>query len=123
MRVAITIWENRVSPVADSAGEMLVVDIVGKSIIHRRHERFEDDSLFHRAGKLAELSVSTFICGAISEFYSGLVEGYGIRLIPFARGQVDEVLNGFLSGSLVNPRISHERPSDRWMREDAEQED
>ena len=105
MRVAITIWENRVSPVADSAGELLVVDVAAESIISRRHECFEDDSLFHRAGKLAELCVSTFICGAISDFYSGLVEGYGIRLIPFARGRVDDVLNGFLRNTLVNPRL------------------
>ncbi|MDD5205684.1 MAG: radical SAM protein [Desulfobacterales bacterium] len=106
MRVAITIWENRVSPVADSAGELLVVDVAAESIISRRHECFEDDSLFHRAGKLAELSVTTLICGAISDFYSSLVQGYGIRLVPFAQGQVDEVLNGFLSGSLEN--LSHD---------------
>lgn len=119
MRVAITIWENRISPVADSAGEILVVDVAGGNIIRRRHERFEDDSLFNHAGKLAELSVTTFICGAISDFYSGLVEGYGIRLIPFANGQVEEVLNGFLSDSLVNPTIFHERPSVRGLKEDA----
>jgi len=120
MRVAITIWENRISPVADSAREMLVADVAGRKIIRRRHERFEDDSLFLRAKKLSELSVTTFICGAISDFYSGLVEGYGIRLIPFAHGRVDEVLSGFLTSSLVSPNISHERPSAQRMREDAE---
>lgn len=105
MRVAITTWENRISPVADSARELLVVDVGGGRIIRRRHELFDDDSLFDRAEKLSELSVKTFICGAISDFYSGLVEGYGIRLIPFVDGKVDDVLNALLS-NLENPRLA-----------------
>lgn len=120
MRVAVTIWENRISPVADSAREMLVVDIAGGSIVRRRRERFADDSLFHRAERLSELCIGIFICGAISDFYSSLVEGYGIQLIPFAHGGVDEVLNHFLTGSPGRPSISHERPSARRMREDTE---
>jgi predicted Fe-Mo cluster-binding NifX family protein len=100
MKVAITIWENRVSPVADSAREVLVVEVGGGRILRRRQEHFDDDSLFNHAGKLSELSVKIFICGAISDFYGSLVEGYGIRLIPFVYGQVDDVLNAFASNSL-----------------------
>jgi predicted Fe-Mo cluster-binding NifX family protein len=102
--VAVTIWKNRISPVADSAQEVLVVDIGGKSILSRHHERFNEDSLLYRARKLADLGIKAFICGAISDFYGGLVEGYGIRLIPFVHGQIDEVLNAFLNKSLLKPR-------------------
>ena len=105
MKLAVTIWENRISPVADSATEVLVLDIEGQHILRRQHECFEDESLFHRARKLADLRVKTFICGAISNFYGGLVEGYGIRLIPFVHGQVDDVLNAFVNESLLNPRF------------------
>lgn len=111
MRLAITIWENRISPVADSARELLVVDVGGGKIIRRRHEQFNGDSLFDHAGKLAELSVKTFICGAISDFYGGLVEGYGIRLISFVDGQVDDVLNGFLSNTLGESKARRQRTS------------
>ncbi len=104
MKVALTIWENRVSPVADSAREVLVVDMEGESILKRYHERYSGESLFYRAKKLADLGVKTFICGAISDFYGGLVEGYGIRLIPFVRGQIDDVLNAFMNESLLSPR-------------------
>lgn len=37
---------------------------------------------------------------AISDFYSGLIEGYGIRLIPFIHGQIDEVVDAFMNESL-----------------------
>ena len=105
MKVAVTTWEGRISPVADLTQELLVVDIGGQSITRRHHEHFDNDSLFYRAKKLDDLGVKTFICGAISSFYGALVEGYGIRLISFVHGQVDEVLNAFLNDALVNPRF------------------
>jgi predicted Fe-Mo cluster-binding NifX family protein len=105
MKVAVTIWKGRISPVADLTQELLVVDIGGQSITSHHHEHFDDDSLFYRARKLDDLGVKTFICGAISSFYGALVEGYGIRLISFVHGQVDEVLDAFLNNALVNPRF------------------
>jgi predicted Fe-Mo cluster-binding NifX family protein len=105
MKVAVTIWKGRISPVADLTQELLVVDIVGQSITRRHHEHFDNDSLFYRARKLEDLRVKTFICGAISSFYGALVEGYGIRLISFVHGRVDEVLDAFVKNALVNPRF------------------
>jgi hypothetical protein len=117
MKVAVTIWENRISPVADSAREVLVLNIEGQSVLGRHHEHFNDDSPFYRARKLADLGVKTFICGAISDFYRGLVEGYDIRLIPFVHGQIDEVLDAFLRNALVNPRFVMRGYLRRSMRE------
>jgi predicted Fe-Mo cluster-binding NifX family protein len=105
MRVALTVWENRVSPVADSARQLLVADIWNRSILGRRYEPFHQESLFYRARKLVDLNAKIFICGAISDFFRGLVEGYGIQLIPFIRGKADEVLQAYLSESLSNPRF------------------
>ncbi len=81
--------------------------------------RFNDDSLFYRARKLDDLGVKTFICGAISDFNSGLVEGYGIRLIPFVHGKVDEVLDAYFNNALVNPRFVMRGDLPDAMREDA----
>jgi predicted Fe-Mo cluster-binding NifX family protein len=105
MRVALTVWENRISPVADSARQLLVADIGDQTITERQLEHFDIESPFHRAKKLAELEVRTFICGAISDFYANLVEGYGIRLIPFIRGKVDDVLDAYLEKSLSNQKF------------------
>jgi hypothetical protein len=98
------VWQNRVSPVADSAQNLLIVDIGNRKIQGREYAFFDDESLFHRARKLADLDVHTFICGAISHFYASLVEGYGIRLIPSICGEADEVLGAYLNASLSNPR-------------------
>jgi predicted Fe-Mo cluster-binding NifX family protein len=105
VRIALTIWENRVSPVADSARQLLLVDIGNISILEGRYERFRQDSLFYRARRLSDLGVRIFICGAISDFFRSLVEGYGIRIIPFIRGKADDVLKAYLAQSLSDPRF------------------
>jgi hypothetical protein len=100
MRIALTVWEDRISPVADSARQLLLVQLTRQTIMGRWTENFEDDNPFYRARKLYELKVETFICGAVSSFFANLVEGYGIRVIPFIRGQTDAVLNAYLTHSL-----------------------
>jgi predicted Fe-Mo cluster-binding NifX family protein len=105
VRVALTIWENRVSPVADSARQLLLVDIGNISILERRYERFQQKSLFYRAKRLSDLDTRIFICGAISDFFRSLIEGYGIRIIPFVRGKSDDVLQAYLAQSLSDPQF------------------
>ena len=95
MKVALTAWEERISPVADSARKLLVVNVGSRGIEGREWVHFQNESLFFRARKLAGLEIKTLICGAISEFYASLVEGYGIHVIPNIRGQVEEVLKAY----------------------------
>jgi len=106
MRIALTVWENRISPVADSAQQLLIVCQDGNVIGQRCLERFNCDSLFDKAGKLSEMHIDMFICGAISNFLATLVQGYGIRLVPFIRGGVDEVLEAFIAGRLDQQRFT-----------------
>jgi hypothetical protein len=105
VRVALTIWEDRVSPVADSARQLLLVDIGNISILERHYERFQQESPLYRARRLSDLNARIFICGAISDFYRSLIEGYGIRIIPFIRGKTDDVLQAYLAQSLSDPRF------------------
>ena len=105
MKVALTVWESRISPVADSARQLIVVDVENRTIRGRRTECLDSESVFYRARRLADLEVKLFICGAISDFFASLVEGYGIRLIPFICGEVDEVLDAYLEDSLRSPRF------------------
>ena len=109
MKVALTVWEDRISPVADSARRVLVADIAKGSIRNREFEYFDNESLFFRAKKLADLNIKAFICGAISDFYAGLVEGYGIQLIPHVRGHVDDVLDAYTKKAFSNPKFEMAR--------------
>jgi predicted Fe-Mo cluster-binding NifX family protein len=105
MKVVLTVWENRISPVADSARQLLVVDVENRNIRDRYTEYFEMESVFYRARRLFDLEVEIFICGAISDFFASLLEGYGIRLIPFICGEAEEVLYAYLEDFLPCPRF------------------
>jgi hypothetical protein len=105
MKMALTVWENRISPVADSARQLHVVDVEHRTILGWRTEFLDAESVFHRARRLADLEVKIFICGAISDFFASLVEGYGIWLIPFICGEADEVLDAYMEDFLRSPRL------------------
>ncbi len=93
MKVGMTVSWGRISPVAESAGGLLVADIGDGSIQNLYYEHFGASPLSRKARRLADLEVTVFVCGSISESFVSLVEGYGIRVIPFICGQVKEILD------------------------------
>lgn len=100
MKVALTVWENRISPLFDSAGTLLVADIEGRGIKNKRLEPFEYKSPFSRVERLAELGVDVLICGGISDFYANLIEARRIQIVPFATGAADKILKAFINGHI-----------------------
>ena len=65
MKVALTVWENRVSPLFDSASMLLIADIEDRGITRKHIEPFECESAFSRAARLDDLGVNVLICGGI----------------------------------------------------------
>lgn len=105
MKVALTVWEDRISPLFDSSRTLLIADIKARGVGEKRLEPFECDSAFSRAEKLDELGVKVLICGGISSFFASLIEAHHIRIIPFAAGAVDEVMEAYVTGNLSNKRF------------------
>lgn len=100
MRVAVPVWQGRVSPVFDVAERLRVVEYApdGQSSLHE--EFFGDVEPQRRPQRLAELGVHTLICGAISGPLEMLLAGQGIRVVARVCGDVDQVLAAFRSGRL-----------------------
>ncbi|MEA2040299.1 MAG: NifB/NifX family molybdenum-iron cluster-binding protein [Thermodesulfobacteriota bacterium] len=105
MKVALTVWENRISPVFDCAQVLLVVDINERTATGRRFEPFQYESPFSRAAKLSDLEIEVLICGAVSDSFANMIETYGIRIIPFVAGAVDEVLDAYLTGAISSSKF------------------
>ena len=131
MKIAITIWGTRISPVFDSAKSLLVVDTHGSEI---ETERVSFDArLFNRFLLLMrELEVQVLICGALCEGSAKILEAHGIEVLSFLTGEVKQVLECYLQGrdlavfSLPGCRrgICRQRIKSRWktnrlMMEDA----
>ena len=106
MKIAIPIWNDCVSNAFDFAGELLLVEIENGKETGRSEVELKDKSLLARAGKLNDLSVNVLVCGAISQDLAQMVTTSGIQLLPYVTGRVDEVLQAYLTGQLVQPRFT-----------------
>jgi len=104
-RIGIPVWQGRVSPVFDTAGRLLVVEADGDREMVRSESSLPDTRLPRRVGRLAELGVEVLICGGISRPLLGMVTGSGIRVVPWVAGDVQEVLEAYLGGRLLDPRF------------------
>ncbi len=99
MKVAVTVWEGRVSPVFDSAQTLLIAEIHDSEIIGETYQAFDPDLLLDVYKMLTKLGVNVLLCGAISEEPANMIEAAGIDLISFLTGEVKEVLSTYIHGN------------------------
>jgi predicted Fe-Mo cluster-binding NifX family protein len=105
LRVAVPIWEGRVSPVLDVAEYLLVADVEKGQEIDRSVERLDTLLPPQRAHRFSELGIDILICGAISHSLSNLLQAAGIEVIPCIIGNVEDVLNSYLSEGIPTPNF------------------
>lgn len=98
MRMALTVWEDRISPVFDSATTILIVDIENQQVKNRRFVSLNSLEPSLLLEKLVAQGVSVLICGAISEFPANLIENSPIKLISFISGNIEKIIAGFSQG-------------------------
>jgi predicted Fe-Mo cluster-binding NifX family protein len=100
MWVAIPTRSERISPVFDSAGQILLVDLDDGQERSRCVAPMPGDSIAGRVSRLQELRVAVLICGGISRPLQQMIEADGIRVYPWTAGPVDEVLEAYRQGRL-----------------------
>jgi len=105
MKVAVTVWENRISPLFDATRTLLIVDIHNRVVTQKKLVPFDCVSPFSRAATLEDLGVSTLICGGVSDFFADLIEARNIHIIPFVAGRVDEVIDAYLRNVLCRKKF------------------
>ena len=100
MRLAIAHWQGRISPVLDVAGALLLVDIEHDQERSRQSVTMEEDGPLLRAKRIGELGVATLICGAVSWPLELALTSAGIEVISQCCGEIDKVIEAFLTGQL-----------------------
>jgi predicted Fe-Mo cluster-binding NifX family protein len=106
MRLAVAIWNDRISPVFDVSRKIIVMDIEKGQVAGKRIEMFTNDNPTHKLSRLSELKVNTLICGAISRPVAEMIDQHGIHVIPFITGDQHEVVAAFLTGLLPSSDLS-----------------
>ncbi|MBU1344419.1 MAG: dinitrogenase iron-molybdenum cofactor biosynthesis domain-containing protein [Proteobacteria bacterium] len=101
MKIALTVWGNRISPVFDSAQTLLIAQIKNNQVIKKSYESFDSNTAGF-SDTLKKLDISVLICGAISEKPTNMIAVSGIKLIPFVTGNAEQVLDLYLSNKPVS---------------------
>jgi predicted Fe-Mo cluster-binding NifX family protein len=94
--IAITFWNGLVSPLFDAAAKVLIVGPEGA----RRHIEMLGQTPYAKADVLQAHGVGVLICGAISAIAQSSLCERGMRVVPWIRGSIEEVLLAYQNGSL-----------------------
>ncbi len=106
MKLALTVWGNRISPVFDSARTLMVVELRDGLVQSRRLEPCRLEPPFFRASWFTSLGVDELICGAITRQTAQGLESVGVHVIGFITGEVEEILEAYTNGRLAAPRFA-----------------
>jgi predicted Fe-Mo cluster-binding NifX family protein len=106
MKVAVTVWDGRISPVFDVAREALILTIEGGAVVARTRETADSANPFLRIERYVDLGVDTVICGAISAPLQRELTTRGLEVLGFVAGEVEEVVRAFVAGKLPAPELS-----------------
>ena len=104
MKVAVTTYEGRISPVYGVAKEALLVVFEDRREVCRERHALTGDPPTRQVRRLADLGVDTLICGGITTSQVELLHAAGIRVVDQVAGPVEQVIQEYINGTL-NDRI------------------
>ena len=100
MRTVFTIWNDRIAPVFDVAGQALLVVSENGATLAEDHLVLPASSAMAKVISLAEARADVLVCGAISQPARCAANAYGIEVHSFIAGTVQEVIQAWLEGRL-----------------------
>ena len=105
MRIAIPIWDDKISPVLDTASRLLIVDVEDQKETSRFETVLNEQDLSRRCLRIRGMEVETLICGAVSLQFSRTLMASGIDVISEISGHVEDVLKAYLKGNLFHSKF------------------
>ena len=100
MRIVVPIWNDKVSPVLDTASRLLVLDTGIDNRVSRSEAYLDEQDISRRCFRIRKLGADVLICGAVSRSFSDLLAANGIRVIPGIAGCIEEILEAYFNGTL-----------------------
>jgi predicted Fe-Mo cluster-binding NifX family protein len=100
MKTAISVYDNRVAPVFDTAREVCLVEKTEGGGLTKIFCRFEDDDIADKITWLSKSGVKRLVCGAISMPLQQAMASAGIVLVPFVCGDLEEVIDTLSKGNI-----------------------
>lgn len=106
MKIAIPVWEDKVSPVLDTALKLLVVEAKDRREMSRFVYHIDENDLSYKCHRIKKLDLDILICGAVSHGFLQMLLASGLDVIQEISGPVEDVLKAYLQGNIFQPRYS-----------------
>ena len=98
MKIAITEWQGRISPVFDVATQLLIAEVESAIVNNEYIVKLHSKDFQVRIQEMTALKMDVLICGAISAPLEVALSNAGIEVVPQTCGEVRQVLHAFLTG-------------------------
>ena len=105
MKLGIPSWNGKISPLLDTAGKLLVIEFEGAREVSRFETLLGNSDIFQRCTLIRALGVETLICGAVSKHLLCQLQRGGVCVIPWISGDISEVVEAYMNGTLINERF------------------
>jgi predicted Fe-Mo cluster-binding NifX family protein len=100
MNIAISVFRDRISSRIDSADELLFLSMENGEIRKRKTIRIIPSSPIDKIHQIIELHPDVLICGGLTKLCEHKLKNSKINVIPWVKGNTDEVLSEFIKGTL-----------------------
>ena len=105
MRIAVSIWENKVSPVLDTATKLLIIENGNQKEKFRFEVYLVKQDISQKCSFIRRLEIDVLICGAVSRQFSRMLKASGINIISWISGPAKDVLKAYFHGNLLQPKF------------------
>ncbi|MGI5870026.1 MAG: NifB/NifX family molybdenum-iron cluster-binding protein [Kiritimatiellia bacterium] len=106
MKTAISIFQNRIAPVFDTAQDICLVERDDVGAPTKTFRRFDGNDPQGKVAWLVEANVQTLVCGAISQPLQLALETAGIAVVPFVCGDLDAIIAAQADNTLGTPAFA-----------------
>ena len=98
--VAVPIFGTRISSRLDCADNLMLYTTSGLNIQDREKIRLVSNNALDKIQIISSVKPDVIICDGITEMYKNQLEERKIKVIPWIRGEVEEILVQYLKGEL-----------------------
>jgi predicted Fe-Mo cluster-binding NifX family protein len=104
MKIAVAYGNGRISPVFDTARELVLIDFEGEQELQRTRVAVSGPDPFDRVRSVRRSGAGVLLCGALSRGLETALIGAGVKVCSFVRGELDAVVSAYLAGRLEDAR-------------------
>ena len=99
MRIAISIWEDKISPLFDTASKLLIIENETQKESSRYEVYLLKQDISKKCRFIQSLNIDVLICGGVSRQFSEMLKASGIEVISGISGPARDVLEAYLQGT------------------------